>query len=103
MANDSVYKTSASEVETLISALDVRFVWLSHCLVSPGFRLDFGGIEFPGIHYNIRGYGLLKVAGQQPVELEPHTLVVVPPNSPFRIEVADERRIGADLETVNCR
>lgn len=100
MTNDSIYKTSASEVETLISTLDVQFVWLSHCLVSPGFRLDIGGIGFPGIHYNIKGYGLLEVAGQQPVELEPHTLIVVPPNSPFKIEVADERRIGADLETV---
>jgi AraC family transcriptional activator of mtrCDE len=103
MANESAYKVSARDLEILISTLDVQFVWLSHCLVSPGFRLDMGGIGFPGIHYNIKGYGLLEVAGQQPIGLEPHTLIVVPPNSPFRIEVPDERRLGADLETVNCR
>lgn len=90
-------------MEILISALDVRFVWLSHCLVSPGFRLDMGGIGFPGIHYNIKGYGRLKVADQRPIELEPHTLIVVPPNSPFTIEVPDGGRMGADLETVDGR
>jgi len=103
MANDPAYKILARDVDILISTLDVQFVWLSHCLVSPGFRLDMGGIGFPGIHYNIKGNGLLEVAGQQPIELEPHTLIVVPPNSPFTIEVPDERRIGADLETVNAR
>jgi AraC-like DNA-binding protein len=103
MVNDSVYKISAPDLEVLISTLDVQFVWLSHCLVSPGFRLDMGGIGFPGIHYNIKGYGLLQVAGQQPIELAPHTLIVVPPNSPFKIEVPDERRTGADPETVHAR
>jgi len=62
-----------------------------------------GGIGFPGIHYNTKGRGLLEVAGQPPIELEPHTLIIVPANSPFTIEVPDERRIGADLETVDCK
>jgi AraC-like DNA-binding protein len=103
MINDSAYKLSARDLEVLISTLDVQFVWLSHCLVSAGYRLDMGGIDFPGIHYNIRGKGRLVVRGQHSVDLEPNTLVVVPANSPFTIEVPDGQQMTSDLETVNGR
>lgn len=101
MTNDSPYKLSARDLEILISTLDVQFVWLSHCLVSPGYRLDMGSIDFPGIHYNIEGKGRLIVLGHHPIDLEPDTLIVVPPNSPFRIEVPDDQQSAEDLETVS--
>src|ERR1700744_2517027 len=91
MTNYALNKLSARDLEILIGTLEVQFVWLSHCLVSPGYRLDMGGIDFPGIHYNIAGTGRLIVQDQQPIDLEPNTLIVVPANSPFRIEVPGER------------
>src|ERR1700761_2114911 len=103
MTNDSVNRVSARDLEILLSTLDVRFVWLSHCMVSPGYRLDMGGIDCPGIHYNIHGRGQLIIAGQEAIDLEPNTLIVVPANSPFKIEVHDERRLSSELETVHGR
>jgi hypothetical protein len=38
------------DLDTLLSTLDARFVALSGCLVSAGFRLEMGGIDAPGIH-----------------------------------------------------
>jgi AraC family transcriptional activator of mtrCDE len=102
MTNDSTHKLSTRDLEILISTLDVQFVWLSHCLVSRGYRLDMGGIDFPGIHYNIHGSGRLVVRGQYSVDLEPNTLIVVPPNSPFKIEVPDEQQMAEDLRTVSA-
>jgi AraC-like DNA-binding protein len=101
MVSVSAYKLPARELEILISTLEVQFVWLSHCLVSPGYRLDMGGIDFPGIHYNIDGTGRIFVRDQPPIDLEPHTLIVVPANSPFRIEVAHEQEAACELQTVS--
>jgi AraC family transcriptional activator of mtrCDE len=101
MTNDSAYNLSARDLGILISTLDVQFVWLSHCLVSRGYRLDMGGIDFPGIHYNIRGKGRLVVRGRHSFDLEPNTLIVVPPNSPITIEVPDDQHGAEALRTVS--
>jgi hypothetical protein len=52
------------------------------------YRLDMGGINAPGIHYNLMGKGQFIVDNEQPIDIAPHTLIIVPPMSPFRIEVA---------------
>jgi AraC family transcriptional activator of mtrCDE len=44
-------------------------------------------VNAPGIHYNIVGTGRAVMGDREPVPLMPHTLIVLPPNSPFRIEV----------------
>ncbi|HWB93402.1 MAG TPA: cupin domain-containing protein, partial [Puia sp.] len=100
MANDSPDKLPTRDWEILINALEVQFVWLSHCLVSPGFRLDMGEIDFPGIHYNIGGKGRMIVRDQERIDLEPHTLIVVPPCSPFKLEVENNLAPAGDLQTV---
>jgi AraC-like DNA-binding protein len=79
---------AAADLDRLIDTLTVRFVLLAECLVGEGYRLDMGAVDAPGIHYNLAGTGRMIVAGRDPVELAPHTLVVVPARSPFRIEVS---------------
>lgn len=103
MIVDPTAKVSTVDLDILISELEVRFVWLSHCLVSPGFRLEIGGSDFPGIHYNLSGRGRMLIAGMEPIELIPHTLIVVPHNSPFKIEVFSESMHFEELKTVNGR
>ena len=82
-----VLRISPGDLESLLAALDVNFVGLSECLVSRGYSLELGGVNAPGIHYNIAGTGRAVVGNRQPVPLMPHTLIVLPPNSTFRIEV----------------
>jgi AraC family transcriptional activator of mtrCDE len=93
----------AAELDHLIDTLMVRFVWLSECLVGEGYRLDMGGIDAPGLHYNLAGTGRLIVGDGDAIELRPHTLIVVPTNCPFRIEVPLHGDPLATLKTVDGR
>ena len=80
-------RISPSDLENLLATLDVNFVGLSECLVGRGYSLELGGVNAPGIHYNIVGTGRAVIGDREAVPLVPHTLIVLPPNSPFRIEV----------------
>jgi hypothetical protein len=53
MVEQPLLRVSPRDIDTLLSTLEVRFVALSECLVSAGFRLEMGGVDAPGIHYNI--------------------------------------------------
>ena len=94
---------AAADLDRLLETLTVRFVRLSECLVGEGYRLELGGIDAPGIHYNISGTGRLIVGNSEPIALQPHTLVVVPSNSLFRIEVPSGGGPRAGWKTVNGR
>ncbi len=75
------------DLDNLISSLDVKFVSLAECLVSIGYRLEMGSTPNVGIHYNLIGTGRMSVSDGSSFELAPHTLVVVPPNHTFQLEV----------------
>jgi AraC family transcriptional activator of mtrCDE len=77
---------SKPDLNRLMNALEIDFVRLSECVVSPGWRLLLGGPDTPGIHYNLSGEGHLVIGDTQPIKLRPHTLVVVPPGSDFYFE-----------------
>ena len=80
-------RISPGDLEGLLGTLDVSFVALTECVVSMGYSLDLGGMNAPGIHYNVGGTGRAVFGNRDPIPLMPHTLIIVPPNSPFRIEV----------------
>jgi AraC-like DNA-binding protein len=101
--DQSSVRVSPRDLDILLSTLEVRFVALSECLVSAGFRLEMAGIDAPGIHYNIAGMGRIFIGDAPPIDLQPHTLIVVPANSPFRIEVRSPRTGFASLTHVEGR
>jgi AraC-like DNA-binding protein len=82
-----VLRISPSDLDTLLGTLEVNFVALTECLVSMGYSLELGGVNAPGIHYNLVGNGQAIVDDLDPIPLMPHTLIVVPPNSLLRIQV----------------
>jgi AraC-like DNA-binding protein len=86
-----------------MSTLEVRFVALSECLVSAGHALELGGIHAPGIHYNLAGQGRILIGDHPAIELLPHTLIIVPKNRPFRIEVAGHKGNSTALKSVDGR
>ena len=77
-----------SDLDVLMTTLDVDVIGLVECLVSPGWRLSFGSADPPAIHYNLSGTGRMVVSGST-FPLVPHTLVITPPREPFYIEVDD--------------
>jgi AraC family transcriptional regulator, activator of mtrCDE len=83
-------RVSASDLDNLMTRLEVNFVKLAECLVSPGWRLSFTAANLPAIHYNLSGTGQLTVGDAAPIPLAPHTLVIVPPNQAFHITVAGD-------------
>jgi AraC-like DNA-binding protein len=62
-------------------------VALTELLVPRGYRAETRTIDAPGIHYNISGTGRLSINGGPLMPLNPHLLVIVPPNTPIAIEV----------------
>jgi AraC family transcriptional activator of mtrCDE len=102
-ADQPLLAVTPRDLDTLLSTLEVRFVALSECLVSAGFRLEMAGVDAPGLHYNIAGMGRIFVCDDPPIDLWPHTLIVVPPNCPFRIEVRSPRTGFSSLAHVDGR
>jgi AraC family transcriptional activator of mtrCDE len=93
---------SPSDLDGLLSALDVQFVAaLTECVVSSGYRLDGFRVEAPGLHYNLVGHGTMSIEGEPPIPLRPHTLVVLPRNRAFRIEGGSG--LTTPLATVEAR
>ena len=94
---------AAADLDRLLDTLMVEFVRLSECLVGEGYRLELGGVDAPGLHYNLSGTGRLIVGSNEPIELQPHTLVILPAHSLFRIEVPSRRGAHAIWKTVHGR
>jgi AraC family transcriptional activator of mtrCDE len=46
-----------------------------------------GMIDAPAIHYNLKGSGRISINRGPNMQLMPHLLIIVPPNTPFSIEV----------------
>jgi AraC family transcriptional activator of mtrCDE len=78
---------SASDLNNLMRALEIDLVALTEILVPGGHRLAMGGIDAPAIHYNLAGEGRMAIGGGPFMPLRPHLLIIVPPNTPFAIEV----------------
>lgn len=92
---------SRHDLDRLISALEVTFVRMAECLVSPGWRLDGGGSSMSAIHYCVSGSGSLTGNGFPPVRLQPHTLVILPKATPFQLQ-SDGRPGGGTAHAVDA-
>jgi AraC family transcriptional activator of mtrCDE len=103
--NDSrpLVPLAAAELDRLLDTLMVGFIRLSECLVGEGYRLELGGVDAPGLHYNLSGTGRMIVGDREPIELQPHTLVILPANALFRIEVPSRRDPRAAWKSIDGR
>ena len=91
-------------LDTLMSGLEVEFVRLMECLISPGWRLSMAGAgDVPGIHYCLAGNGRLLVGDDPPVAFTPHTLAILPTGRPFKIEARVDDSPGSLLGSVESR
>ena len=82
-----------SDLDNLITALDVNVIILTECHVADGWALSFPAIELPCIHYSLTGQGRMGIGDQMPIPLTPHKLIVSPPRQAFWIDTAvGERR-----------
>ena len=101
--NRPIVPLAAEELDRLLDTLMVGFIRLSECLVGEGYRLELGGVDAPGLHYNLSGTGRMIVGDRDPIELQPHTLVILPANALFRIEVPSRRDPRAAWKSIDGR
>ena len=90
-------RIAPSELDNLMSTLEVEFVKLSECVVSPGWRLTMAATNAPGIHYDLIGMGRMIIGNHPPIDLQSHSLVIVPAGRSFCIEAAVDKRRTATL------
>src|ERR1044071_2225579 len=83
----SASKLSAADLNNLMRALEIDVVSLRRALVPRSRRVERGMIDAPAIHYNLKGSGRISINRGPNIELMPHLLLIVPPNTPFSIEV----------------
>jgi AraC family transcriptional activator of mtrCDE len=89
---DSMIAASASKLATadlnnLMRALEIDVVALTEMLIPSGYRAEMGTMDAPAIHYTISGKGRISIGNGPSMPLEPHLLIIKPPNTPFAIEV----------------
>ena len=80
---------SHAELDVLLTTLEVDFVRLAECLVSPGWRLMLSAGDYPALHYGVAGSGRIHIEGMSPLPLRPHTLAIVPPGRRFFIDAVE--------------
>ncbi|WP_290985773.1 AraC family transcriptional regulator [Hyphomicrobium sp.] len=68
--------------------IDVQMGGLAHCIINPGWQLAFTAGRKTAIHYVVRGYGTMRIAGFPPIDLTPHSMVIVPSMLPVRVEIS---------------
>lgn len=90
-------RISPSDLDNLMMSLEVEFVKLSECVVGPGWRLTMAATNAPGIHYDLIGTGRMFIGNHPPIDLRPHTLVIVPAEQSFDIEAVVGQRHPATL------
>ena len=90
-------RISPSDLDNLMRTLEVEFVKLSECVVSPGWRLAMAATNAPSFHYDLIGTGRMIIGNHPPIDLQPHTLIIVPAGQSFCIEVAVDKRHPATL------
>jgi AraC-like DNA-binding protein len=83
----SASKLSTADLNNLMRALEIDVVALTEILVPRGHRAEMGMIDAPAIHYNLKGSGRISINRGPNMPLMPHLLIIVPPNTPFSIEV----------------
>lgn len=94
---------SPPDLNSLMALLDVEVIALSECLVNAGVRLEIGGIGAPGIHYVLTGAGRIAFRDGRSYSVEPHTLIIMPPNTPLILESAPDKDAAMDETVVKAR
>ena len=85
MIDVSASKFSTADLNYLMRALEIDVVSLREILVPRGHRVEMEMIDVPAIHYNLKGSGRISINRGPNIELMPHLLLIVPPNTPFSI------------------
>ena len=101
--NVQTLRARHSDLGILMAMLEVDVITLAECSVSQNWQLSFPASKTAGIHYNLKGVGRMRVGTGPAVPLTPHTLVITPPNQPFRIDAATAKGAASKTEVLEWK
>jgi AraC-like DNA-binding protein len=87
----------SSNLDSLITTLEVSVVAMAECRIDTGWRLFFPAAQLPAIHYNLKGEGRLTVEAGPPIPLLPHTMIVMPVGRSFYIDAVGHGELPSSL------
>lgn len=87
MPGNPASRLSGTDLDNLLRALEIDVVALTELILPAGYRAEMGTIDAPAVHFNLSGHGRISIDGRPMIPLTPHLLIIVPPSTPFVVEV----------------
>ena len=78
-------------LDHLLAALDIGVTHFTVCDIRDGWGMRLDACKTASLHYCQAGVGTLAIHGALPIQLEPHTFVLLPPGVEYRIESASPK------------
>lgn len=80
-------------LDHLLAVLDIGVTHFTVCDIRDGWGVCFDSSKTASLHYCLEGVGTLTVRGAPPIQLEPHTFVLLPPGVAYRLESASSKPV----------
>jgi AraC family transcriptional activator of mtrCDE len=80
-------------LDHLLAVLDIGVTHFTGCDIRNGWGMRFDSCKTASLHYCLAGVGTLAVLGVPPIELEPHSFVLLPPGVAYRLESASSKPV----------
>ena len=89
-------------LDHLLAVLDIGVTHFTVCDVRDGWGMRFDVCKTASLHYCLAGVGTLAVHCALPIQLEPHTFVLLPPGGAYRLESASPKRVQLEHRARLC-
>ena len=89
-------------LDHLLAALDIGVTHFTVCDIRDGWGVRFDAFKTASLHYCLEGAGALAIHGAVPIQLEPHTFVLLPPGVAHRIETASAKPVRLEHRASLC-
>jgi AraC-like DNA-binding protein len=89
-------------LDHLLAALDIGVTHFTVCDIRDGWGIRLDACKTASLHYCLEGVGTLAVHGSLPIQLEPHTFVLLPPGVAYHIESASPKSARLEHRASLC-
>jgi len=89
-------------LDHLLAVLDIGVTHFTVCDIRHGWGLRFDACKTASLHYCLTGVGALTIQGALPIQLEPHTFVLLPPGVAYRLESASPKPVRLEHRARLC-
>ncbi|SDE03688.1 AraC-type DNA-binding protein [Cupriavidus sp. YR651] len=86
-------------LDHLLAVLDIGVNNFTVCDIRSGWGIRFDTCKTASLHYCLAGVGTLAVRGLPPVQLEPHSFVLLPPGVAYCLESASSKPVRLECRT----